>query len=168
MRFALAPRRAAAPRDTTNSEGIRMTPTDYALTDAQIVDVAAGEIRTGLAVVVKGGKIAAIVPEGDLDTRVAKVSLEGRYLSPGLLDCHAHCFIGGFDDGTNVLPSELTARAGKHLKGMLMRGFTTVRDAGGADQGHRVIQKFRQTRAADNKNHRKQNCIHNRHARNTT
>ena len=115
-----------------------MTPTDYALTDAQIVDVAAGEIRTGLAVVVKGGKIAAIVPEGDLDARLAKVSLEGRYLSPGLLDCHAHCFIGGFDDGTNVLPSELTARAGKHLKGMLMRGFTTVRDAGGADQGHRA------------------------------
>ena len=99
-----------------------MTPTDYALTDAQIVDVAAGEIRTGLAVVVKGGKIAAIVPEGDLESGVAKVSLEGRYLSPGLLDCHAHCFIGGFDDGTNVLPSELTARAGKHLKGMLMRG----------------------------------------------
>ncbi len=32
----------------------------------------------------------------------------------------------------------MTARAGRHLEGMLHRGFTTVRDAGGADSGHRI------------------------------
>ncbi|WP_226782826.1 metal-dependent hydrolase family protein [Oceaniglobus trochenteri] len=114
-----------------------MTQKVYALTDAHIVDVVGGEILTGRAVVVSNGRIKAIVPEGELDGDIARVSLDGRYLSPGLLDCHAHCFIGQFNDGKSVLPSELTARAGNHLHGMLMRGFTTVRDAGGADQGHR-------------------------------
>ncbi|WP_323766295.1 amidohydrolase family protein [Marinovum sp.] len=115
-----------------------MTHADYALTQAHIVDTLAGEIVTGQAVVIRDGRVAALMPEADLPAEMTQVSLEGRYLSPGLIDCHAHCFIGGFDDGTSVLPSELTARAGMHLKGMLMRGFTTVRDAGGADQGHRA------------------------------
>src|SRR5690606_16047405 len=37
-----------------------------------------------------------------------------------------------------ILPSEMTARSGLHLRGILNRGFTTVRDAGGADQGHKA------------------------------
>lgn len=115
-----------------------MTQSEYALTDAKIVDVVAGEILTGHAVVVKDGRITEIRAENMLGADIRRVSLEGRYLSPGLLDCHAHCFIGAFGDGKSILPSELTARAGGHLKGMLMRGFTTVRDAGGADQGHRA------------------------------
>ena len=115
-----------------------MTHADYALTDARIVDTLAGEIILGQAVVIRRGRVAALVSEADLPSDITRIALEGRYLSPGLIDCHAHCFIGGFDDGTSVLPSELTARAGMHLKGMLMRGFTTVRDAGGADQGHRA------------------------------
>ena len=49
----------------------------------------------------------------------------------------SHCFVGQFGDRGNVMPSEMTARAGQHLEGMLQRGFTTVRDAGGADSGHR-------------------------------
>jgi imidazolonepropionase-like amidohydrolase len=110
----------------------------YALTDCRIVDVVAGTILTGQAVVVRDGKIEAILPEAALAPDLRRVPLGGRHLSPGLLDCHAHCFIGGFGDGSSILPSELTARAGVHLAGMLQRGFTTVRDAGGADQGHKA------------------------------
>lgn len=114
-----------------------MTHTEYALTDAHIVDVVSGNILSGKAVVISEGRIKAIVDQADIGASIQRVSLEGRYLSPGLIDCHAHCFIGQFNDGKSVLPSEMTARAGNHLHGMLMRGFTTVRDAGGADQGHR-------------------------------
>jgi len=112
--------------------------TGFAITQTRIVDVVAGSIVEGRAVVVRDGMIEAIVPEAELDPALPRVPLGGRYLSPGLIDCHAHCFIGAFDDRNSVLASELTARAGTHLKGMLMRGFTTVRDAGGADQGHRA------------------------------
>ena len=109
----------------------------YALTEVRIVDVRTGEAVGGKAVVIRDGRIAEIVVEDALAPDMARVPLGGRYLAPGLIDCHAHCFVGQFGDRGNVLPSEMTARAGGHLAGMLHRGFTTVRDAGGADAGHR-------------------------------
>ena len=93
-----------------------MAEDEYALTDVNIVDVKAGEIIRDHAVVVGGGKITAIVPEGEVAAAMQKVPLGGRYLSPGLIDCHAHVFIGLFTDNGSVLPSEMTARAGGHLK----------------------------------------------------
>lgn len=111
---------------------------DYALTDVRIVDVVGGTILRGHVVLVSGGKIAGLIEEGSLDPAVRRIPLGGRYLSPGLIDCHSHCFIGQFSDGRSVLASEMTARAGRHLEGMLHRGFTTVRDAGGADYGHKA------------------------------
>ncbi len=110
----------------------------YGITESKIVDVLAGDIVLGKAVVVRAGRIEALVEEAVLDPTLPRVPLGGRYLSPGLIDCHAHCFIGEFHDRNSVLPSEMTARSGRHLEGMLMRGFTTVRDAGGADQGHKA------------------------------
>ena len=110
----------------------------FALTDTHIVDVARSEILLAKAVTVADGKVQAIVDQEALDPKIQVISLGGRYLSPGLIDCHAHCFIGQFNDRNGVLPSEMTARAGKHLEGMVHRGFTTVRDAGGADAGHRT------------------------------
>ncbi|MEM0934589.1 MAG: amidohydrolase family protein [Pseudomonadota bacterium] len=110
----------------------------YALTDTRIVDVRAGEILRGKAVVIEDGRITQLAEEASLAANVPQVPLGQRYLCPGLIDCHAHCYIGAFGDRNSVLPSELTARAGRHLEGMLQRGFTTMRDAGGADQGHRA------------------------------
>ncbi len=115
-----------------------MEPRRYALTEARIVDVVVGELLTDKAVVVRGEVIEAVLEEGALDPQLQKVPLGGRCLTPGLIDCHAHCFVGQFGDRGNVMPSEMTARAGRHLEGMLQRGFTTVRDAGGADSGHRT------------------------------
>ena len=110
----------------------------YALTGCRITDVKAGETVEGKSLVVSGDKIEGIVDDSSLSDDISRVDLEGRYLSPGLIDCHSHCFIGQFNDRDSVLASEMTARAGVHLKGMLTRGFTTVRDAGGADYGHKV------------------------------
>lgn len=111
---------------------------DYALTGGKIVDVVAGKIVDGKAVLISGGKISKIVPESELPAGTKTVSVGGRYLSPGLIDAHAHVFIGQFNDGGQILASEMSARAGMHLEGILKRGFTTIRDAGGADQGHRA------------------------------
>lgn len=111
---------------------------DYALTGGKIVDVVAGKIVDDMAIVVSGDRIKSIVAQSDLPAGMRTVSVGGRYLSPGLIDCHAHVFIGQFNDSGQILPSEMSARAGTHLKGILMRGFTTIRDAGGADQGHKA------------------------------
>ena len=91
----------------------------YALTDLHVVDVVAGRAVAGQAVVVGDGRIVDVIAEDTVEAEIPKVPLGGRYLSPGLIDCHAHCFVGQFGDRGNVLPSEMTARAGHHLAGML-------------------------------------------------
>ena len=109
----------------------------YALVGGNIVDVIDGKILLGHSLVIKNGIINDICKNKDLKKNIPQVLINGRYITPGLIDCHAHCFVGQFGDRGNVMPSEMTARAGQHLEGMLQRGFTTVRDAGGADSGHR-------------------------------
>ncbi len=110
----------------------------YALTRCHITDVKAGKRIDGKSVVIDGEKIEKIVDESQLSADLPQIDLGGKHVCPGLIDCHSHCYIGQFNDRNSVLPSELTARAGRHWKGMLARGFTTVRDAGGADFGHKA------------------------------
>src|SRR2546430_16660075 len=56
---------------------------------------------------------------------------------PGLIDCHAHVILSEvfIRQLENVPLTLMTARAVVALKAMLERGFTTVRDTGGADWG---------------------------------
>ena len=65
------------------------------------------------------------------------VDLVGRTLMPGLIDGHVHVLavdtvLARLSDRPVTL---LTLQAAKVLEGMLQRGFTTVRDAAGADGG---------------------------------
>jgi imidazolonepropionase-like amidohydrolase len=61
----------------------------------------------------------------------------GRTLMPGLIDSHVHVFLSEvFLRRLEDMPLTLmTARAAVLMKGMLDRGFTSVRDTGGADWG---------------------------------
>jgi adenine deaminase len=67
-------------------------PADLILHDARLVNVATGEIYNA-GVAVKGDRIAAV---GDVDyTRGEETELldgEGRFLTPGLVDGHLHCY----------------------------------------------------------------------------
>ena len=57
-------------------------------------------VRTGLALVVEDGRIAAIIPEAEAPDG-EKVDAEGRYVSPGFIDMHVHGGWGhDFLDGT--------------------------------------------------------------------
>ncbi len=57
-----------------------------------------------------------------------------RTLMPGLIDAHVHVVAGVVNVGHNMLLPEATVAfmAMRIMKGMLDRGFTTVRDVGGA------------------------------------
>src|SRR5260370_7520599 len=58
-------------------------------------------------------------------------------LMPGLTDAHVHVIAVTADLArlAEWSPAYVTARAARVLVGMLRRGFTTVRDVGGADYG---------------------------------
>ncbi len=59
------------------------------------------------------------------------------FLMPGLIDAHFHATIVTFNIAKldSMPPSLVAQHAGHILRGALHRGFTTVRDAGGADIG---------------------------------
>ena len=66
-----------------------------------------------------------------------RISGQGKTLMPGLIDAHFHaCLVkvDGYDSST-IPPSLLYPAASRLLEDALRRGFTSVRDAGGADFG---------------------------------
>ncbi len=105
-------------------------------TNGRVLDPAAGTLRSGLSVLVEDGAIVA-VSDGPARGAAETVDLDGRTLMPGLIDCHVHVNASTVDIGrTAMLPSSLAAlRAARIMETMLQRGFTTVRDVGGADLG---------------------------------
>jgi imidazolonepropionase-like amidohydrolase len=67
----------------------------------------------------------------------AAIDCGGRTLMPGLIDCHAHVTLSEvfLRQLENVPVTLMTARAAVSMRAMLDRGFTTIRDTGGADWG---------------------------------
>ena len=105
-------------------------------TNARIVDGTAPEAGAPVSVLVEGGTIRE-VGKTVSSAKAKIVDLKGKTLMPGLIDAHVHVVAGVADLGKNAqLPDSLvTARSFVIMREMLMRGFTTVRDVGGADFG---------------------------------
>jgi imidazolonepropionase-like amidohydrolase len=111
-----------------------------AFIDATII-TGTGEPPVPGSVVIEGDRIVDLVAGGRPTVAVAlTVECAGRTLLPGLIDAHVH--IGALDaDGREqqrrYFDSEASLRAGRNLTQLLDQGFTTARDAGGADAGFR-------------------------------
>lgn len=107
------------------------------LENARLLDVEAGALRDGVSVRVEGERIVEVSERAAAAPGARRVDLAGRTLMPGLIDAHVHCAITTMNLATMTSkPATLVAHeAGRILSGMLRRGFTTVRDAGGADYG---------------------------------
>lgn len=103
---------------------------------AKIFDGTSDELKVGLDVLVRDGMIAE-VGEALSDKDATVVEADGRTLTPGMTDAHAHIMWN--DTIENLIyqsPHEYTgAMAAESARRMLMRGFTTVRDMGGPSFG---------------------------------
>ena len=86
---------------------------------------------------VEGNRIKEVSDAPIRSASAETIDLRGKTLMPGLIDCHVHVAAALVDLKANALaPSSLTAlRAARIMDAMLRRGFTTVRDASGADLG---------------------------------
>ena len=89
------------------------------------------------SVVVEDGCIKEVTTEPVSFPQAQLIPCAGRLLMPGLIDAHIHAYTPTFSFYNNDrLPDSLMANhAAVILEGMLKRGFTSVRDAGGADKG---------------------------------
>ncbi|MBK0327881.1 amidohydrolase family protein [Rhodobacteraceae bacterium F11138] len=109
------------------------------LRNARIVDGTAPEPTDPMGIVIEDGMIRDAGPGVTASTDEV-LDLDGLTVMPGLIDCHVHVIATTADLGLNAaLPSSLiAARSSVLMRNMLMRGFTTVRDLGGADRGLQV------------------------------
>ena len=112
----------------------------------------ATEARVEGHLVIEDGVIREVSssPGNNADIRIDG---RGKTVIPGLIDCHVHvtAATADFPALRRWSPAYTTVRALTILSAMIRRGFTTVRDAGGADwglaqaiqQGHAVGPRLR-------------------------
>ncbi len=95
------------------------------------------EARGGHEVLVEGDTIREVSAKPIKAAKAKVVDCGKRTLMPGLIDCHVHVFLTEVNirNLENVPLTLLTAKSAELMRGMIDRGFTTVRDTGGADWG---------------------------------
>ena len=104
----------------------------------RVFDGHAAELREDAAVAVEDGRIKEVA-DGTLRAPAGaeRIACGGRTLMPGLIDAHFHALLVDLNiPSIDDMPASLLYQHARHnLEGALRRGFTTVRDAGGADLG---------------------------------
>ncbi len=110
--------------------------TSVLISNACIVDGTMDRPTEPMQIAIEDGKIKEVATSVSFSAE-HDIDLAGLTVMPGLIDCHVHTIASTADLGKNAaLPSSLiAAKSARLMNQMLMRGFTTVRDLGGADWG---------------------------------
>lgn len=102
-----------------------------------MLDPEANGLKGGYEILVEGERIREVSAKPIKSKNATVVDCGKRTLMPGLIDSHVHAVLSEvvIRNMESVPLTLMTARAADLLKRMLDRGFTTVRDTGGADWG---------------------------------
>jgi imidazolonepropionase-like amidohydrolase len=105
------------------------------LTGGLVLDERAGGFAPA-TLLVEGDRIARVAPPDDPEAPGdLPVDVSGRYLLPGLIDCHVHLVMRGEDADPSAVArrshEEVAASAAEAAERTLLGGTTTVRDLGG-------------------------------------
>ena len=102
-----------------------------------VVDVARRTTVGDQVVEWDGDRITAVGPDDGTPPAAGDVDGRGLFALPGLIDCHVHVTSLSADEWADSghRASYVAAHAVRTLGETVRRGFTTVRDAGGADAG---------------------------------
>jgi len=108
--------------------------TQTLFTNANLVLDGFTELQPFFNVLVKDGRIVSVSAKPISAPEATVVDAGGRTLMPGLIDAHAHI------TGLSLTPKNITYPAAEiaiasadYLRNCLMDGYTTIREAGGAD-----------------------------------
>jgi imidazolonepropionase-like amidohydrolase len=115
-------------------QGRRMT---LLFRNFQLLEPEVGELQGGFELLVEGDKIKETSDKPIKSAGADVIDCGGRTMMPGLIDSHVHVILSEVNIGfLEAIPLTLmTARAARLMLGMINRGFTSVRDTGGADWG---------------------------------
>ncbi|SAK78041.1 amidohydrolase [Caballeronia fortuita] len=105
------------------------------LKNARVLDADHERDDGRYSIVIDGDTIREVTREPVEASGAQVIDVGGKTVMPGMIDCHVHVIASVAHLGNNSrLPNTFAVlRAVPILAGMLHRGFTTVRDAGGAD-----------------------------------
>lgn len=111
--------------------------TQHLFRNARLLDPRHDALLDGHEVLIEDGKIREVSDRPITAPSATVIDCGGRTLMPGLIDCHVHVVLSDVSiPRLEGMPLTLmTAHAMSLMGGMLNRGFTTVRDTGGADWG---------------------------------
>ena len=109
----------------------------FVFRNLQLLDPRFDEVRGGYEVLIEGETIREVSARPIKAAGATAIDCGGKVLMPGLIDCHAHIFLVevGIARLESMPMTLLSAKASVLMRQMLDRGFTTVRDTGGADWG---------------------------------
>ena len=121
------------------------TVADLVVRDATVFDARTGRAEPHRTVVVRGGRIAAVLPASSQDVPRATRTIEarGRLLTPGLVDVHHHTAdvltaavtsTGNTVARLSMAPDSVARYRRAFAQAYLPHGVTTVREAGGDDR----------------------------------
>ena len=114
-----------------------VAPLRQVVRNARLFDAASGEMRPGSTLVIEGDRFVEITQQSLQVDDASVIDAGGRAVLPGLIDAHVHVVAASHDLVGLALqpPSLVSAQSSQIMREMLHRGFTSVRDAAGADHG---------------------------------
>jgi imidazolonepropionase-like amidohydrolase len=111
------------------------------LKGGRLIDGSGAGPMGGATVVIRDQKIEAVttLSGGDWPSEAEIIDVAGMTILPGLIDCHDHLAMHGYDLarrwGIDEPQSTRTLRTARVLQETLAAGYTAVRDAAGLDAG---------------------------------
>jgi imidazolonepropionase-like amidohydrolase len=106
-----------------------------------LIDGTGAGAMVGATVVVRDQRVEAVTTRagGDWPSEAEIIDVSGMTILPGLIDCHDHLAMHGYDLarrwGIDEPQSTRALRTAKVLRETLAAGYTAVRDAAGLDTG---------------------------------
>src|SRR5688500_7575953 len=125
LRFAAVEDACAGRRNAFATSWVRVRDA-LVLSHATVLDMTGGPVRTGMTLVLRDGRIAALHRDGaePIPDDATERNLNGGFVLPGLIDAHVHV-------ATGPSAEDRRDRTEVRLKGALLGGVVAVRDMGG-------------------------------------
>ena len=102
---------------------------------SKMFDSTTGTVRENVVIYTDGERIEAVLPAAEAKFDGCEViDLTGKFVTPGLCDCHMHLASNGEGSSMGTAPyqtsGDATLRAVNNVKSDLMAGFTAIRACG--------------------------------------
>ena len=130
----------AAPLAATAADEEKPLP-QILITNVDVWDGTSSGLTKGTSVLIEGNLIKEVSSDASARSDATVIDGGGNTLIPGLIEAHAHLSLHGdlFQIRNDFNWMYMGAKSGAEATHMLMRGFTTARDAAGPVNGLRKV-----------------------------